>query len=141
MERCELSKIKLVVADDSDGFRKALVRFLSNYFEVLDAVADGGELIDSATVVNPDVIVSDVCMPVYSGLEAMRELYANGLEIPFVFVSGGKNTLGDNVIFVSKDNITDQLVPAIHKSVSDSQFALRGPLVEDGRRSGPVFSE
>jgi hypothetical protein len=47
-----------VVADDSDDFRRALARFLSNYFEILDAAADGRELINSATLVNPDVIVS-----------------------------------------------------------------------------------
>jgi CheY-like chemotaxis protein len=113
-----LSRIKLVVADDNDSFREALVRFLSNYFDVLDAVSDGGELIDSATLVNPDVIVSDVCMPLFTGPEAMHELYANGVKIPFVFVSAGENTLGDHLSFVSKDKITHQLVPAIQKSVS-----------------------
>jgi CheY-like chemotaxis protein len=135
----ELSRIKLVVADDSDGFRRALVRFLSNYFSVLDAVADGRELINSATLVNPDVIVSDVCMPIFTGLEAMRELYANGLKIPFVFVSGGENTLGDHVSFVSKDKIAHQLVPAIHQSVSGSPFVSHRPLVSDDRRPGPVL--
>jgi CheY-like chemotaxis protein len=113
-----LSRIRLVVADDNDAFRENLVRFLSRHFEVLDAVADGGELINSATLMNPDVIVSDVSMPVFTGLEAMHELYANGLKIPFVFVSAGENTLGDHVSFVSKEDIIHQLVPAIHKSVS-----------------------
>ena len=113
-----MSRIKLVVADDNDSFREALVRFLSNYFDVLDAVSDGGELIDSATLVNPDVIVSDVCMPLFTGPEAMHKLYANGVTIPFVFISGGENLLGDHVSFVSKDKIAHQLVPAIHKSVS-----------------------
>jgi CheY-like chemotaxis protein len=107
-----------VVADDDDAFRDSLVRFLSKHFDVLDVVSDGGELIDSATLVNPDVIVSDVCMPLFTGPEAMHELYANGIRIPFVFISAGENTLGDHVSFVSKDEITHQLVPAIQKSVS-----------------------
>ena len=107
-----------MVADDNDDFREALVRFLSQYFDILDAVSDGGELIDAATLVNPDVIVSDVCMPLFTGPEAMHELYASGVRIPFVFVSAGANTLGDDVSFVSKDKIAHQLVPAIHKSVS-----------------------
>jgi len=117
-----LARIKIVIADDDDDFRKALVRFLGNYFEILDAVGDGGELIHSATFMNPDVIVSDVCMPIFTGPEAMHELYANGFRIPFVFISGGENALGNHVSFVSKDKITHQLVPAIHKSVSGSLF-------------------
>ena len=131
-----MSRIKIVIADDDDAFRNSLVRFLHSHFEVLDAVADGGELIGSATVTNPDVIVSDVCMPVCSGPEAMHELYANGLKIPFVFISGGKDMSGDHVSFVSKDKITYQLVPAIQKSVSDSPFVSRGSAALDEKLPG-----
>jgi CheY-like chemotaxis protein len=128
----ELSRIKLVVADDDDAFRRYLVWFLSNYFQILDAVADGSELIDSATLVNPDVIVSDVCMPVFTGPEAIHELYAKGHKIPFVFIGPGENILGDHVSFVSKDKIAHQLVPAIHKSVSGSLSVSRRLPAADG---------
>jgi CheY-like chemotaxis protein len=136
-----LAGIKLVVADDNDSFRKALVRFLSNYFVVLDAVTDGGELINSATLLNPDVIVSDVCMPIITGPEAMHELNTRGITIPFVFVSAGENKIGDHVLFVSKDKITHQLLPAIQKIVSDSPFVSHKTLTADDRRPGQVLLE
>jgi two-component system, OmpR family, response regulator Irr len=113
-----LSGIKLVVADDDDTFRESLVLFLTNYFEVLDAVADGEELINSVTLANPDVIVSDVYMPTITGPEVMQELDKLGIIIPFVFIGAMDDILGDHDLFVSKVNIAHQLVPAIHKSMS-----------------------
>jgi CheY-like chemotaxis protein len=113
-----LTRIRIVVADDNDGFLEELVRFLGNHFEVLDAVSDGGELINSAIVAGPDVIVSDVCMPVFTGPEAMQELHTRGIKIPFVFISAEENTFEKHTSFVSKDKIPYQLVQAIQKIIS-----------------------
>jgi CheY-like chemotaxis protein len=131
-----MSRIKLVIADDDTSFRVGLVRFLSNFFDILDSVADGGELINSATLVNPDVIVSDVYMPVFTGPEAMNQLYADGIKIPFVFISAGENIFGDHISFVPKDKVAHQLVPAILRSASTSLLVLRGSPPPDGRFPG-----
>jgi CheY-like chemotaxis protein len=113
-----LARIRLVVADDNAEFLEELVRFLGNHFEVLAAVADGEELINSAILVNPDVIVSDVCMPVFTGPEAMQELHTRGIKIPFVLISADENASGKHTSFVFKDKIPNQLVEAIHKVIS-----------------------
>jgi CheY-like chemotaxis protein len=124
-----LSKIKIVIADDHREFRQLLVRLLSREFEVLDSVEHGMELIGSAIVLNPDVIVSDICMPRLSGPEAMNELNMRGLHIPFVFISASKDAMGTETSFVPKEDILKKLVPAIYGAASGqpySSFAVSG---------------
>jgi CheY-like chemotaxis protein len=56
-------------------------------FDIVGSVPDGGKLVDSAMSLDPDVIVSDIRMPVLSGPEAMKALRIAGYEIPFVLIS------------------------------------------------------
>jgi CheY-like chemotaxis protein len=50
--------------------------------EVLDAVADGGM---------PDLLLLDAMMPRKSGIDALRELRADGHEVPALIVSAHQN--------------------------------------------------
>jgi CheY-like chemotaxis protein len=132
-----LSKIKIVIAGDHRDFRQLLVRFLSREFEVLDSVEHGMELIGSAIVLNPDVIVCDICMPRISGPEAMDELNMRGLHIPFVFISPDENVIGPGALFVRKEAILKELVPAIFKAASGQPYSS---LVAPGEQHGPGYS-
>jgi CheY-like chemotaxis protein len=111
-------RIKLAIAEDNEVFRALLVGFLSFHFEVLYAVADGRSLVECVLLRNPDVIVSDVSMPIITGPQAMHELNTRGINIPFVFISAGENKLPEDAMFVSKGKIADDLLPAIQKSLS-----------------------
>jgi CheY-like chemotaxis protein len=82
-----MKRLKILVADDHAGMRDCIVNILRNDFEVIVAVADGVDLIKAAVVANPDVIVSDVNMPRLGGVEAMLELRAMGVGVPFVLVT------------------------------------------------------
>jgi CheY-like chemotaxis protein len=113
-----MGKLRIVVADDHESIRRSLVRFLSHEFEVLDAVEHGIELMGAAISLNPDVIVSDVCMPRLTGPEAMDELKMRGIHIPFVFISAGENVIRPQASFVPKDEILKNLVPAIYRAIS-----------------------
>ena len=132
-----MSKIRIVVADDHREFRHLLVRFLSREFEVLDSVEHGMELIGSAIVLNPDVIVSDICMPGFSGPEAMDELNMRGLHIPFVFVSASRDAIGTEASFVPKEDILKRLVPAINEAASGQRCS---PVAVSGEQYGSGYS-
>jgi DNA-binding NarL/FixJ family response regulator len=43
--------------------------------------------VESARTLRPDIIVSDVTMPVMSGLDAMRQLKAEGVTARFIFLT------------------------------------------------------
>jgi CheY-like chemotaxis protein len=113
-----VGKLRIVVADDHASIRRSLVRFLSREFEVIDSVEHGDELMGAAISLNPDVIVSDVCMPRLTGPEVMDELNMRGIHIPFVFISAGENAIGPQASFVPKDEILKNLVPAIYRAIS-----------------------
>ena len=78
---------RVVLAEDHLETAKRIFSILSADFEVVAMVANGEDLVRAVYRHSPDVVVSDVHMPVCNGLEAMRELRADGLNIPFVLVS------------------------------------------------------
>jgi len=83
--------LRVLVADDHEKVRDCLVRMLEREFKIVGAVSNGCELIDAATHLEPDVIVSDVLMPQLNGTKAMEILRAGGIDIPFVFVCSDKD--------------------------------------------------
>jgi DNA-binding NarL/FixJ family response regulator len=85
---------------------------------IAGAVTNGRQLVDAATALRPDVIVSDVSMPLVTGPDAMRELRARRLEIPFVLI--GTNSVAaaelireGAVAFVDKIDIGYELELAV----------------------------
>jgi DNA-binding NarL/FixJ family response regulator len=65
---------RILLADDHVVFTDGIVRILKDRFDVVGAVTDGHELIEAATRLTPEVIVSDISMPTLSGLETLRRL-------------------------------------------------------------------
>jgi DNA-binding NarL/FixJ family response regulator len=121
-----LGKLKILVADDHELMLRELIIFLSCEFEVVAAVSNGLAVVVSAMAVNPDVIVSDICMPGLTGPEAMVELSARGLRIPFVFVSACSSFMEPSASFVAKSNIWEELLPAIRAAASGRAYHSRG---------------
>ena len=58
------TKLRILIADDHEECRWAMMRLLSGEFDVIAAVADGQKLVDAAKLLLPDVIVSDIRMPI-----------------------------------------------------------------------------
>ncbi len=64
-----------------------VVELLSCEYDVVGAVSDGHALVEAATRMNPDVIVSDISMPILSGIEAVQQLSKSGLKARVIFLS------------------------------------------------------
>ena len=60
---------------DQDGFRVCTAR-------------NGAEALETLETITPDLILSDVVMPLMSGPKMIREMNARGIQIPVVFLSG-----------------------------------------------------
>lgn len=88
--------IRILIADDNADMREYLVRLLGESWAV-EAVADGAEALASAKAKVPDLVLSDIMMPVMDGVALLRELRADPQtrEIPVVLVSAraGEETL------------------------------------------------
>jgi signal transduction histidine kinase len=79
---------RVLVADDNSDMRQYLARLLSEQYEV-EAVADGQSALQSAHKNPPDLIVSDVMMPILDGFELLKALRAEKQTrtIPVVLLS------------------------------------------------------
>ncbi len=74
-----MSRISVLLADDNRVIRDMLASSLAEHFSVFAPVADGQALVEAALRRRPDVIVSDVSMPVLDGIAAMRRRFDSHL--------------------------------------------------------------
>jgi DNA-binding NarL/FixJ family response regulator len=65
---------RVLLADDHVLFAEALAQLLSGKYEVVGVVHNGRALLESARRLNPDVVITDITMPMLSGMEAVRML-------------------------------------------------------------------
>ncbi len=79
---------RVLIADDNSDMRHYLARLLSEQYEV-ETVADGRAAIQAVHERPPDLIVSDVMMPIIDGFEMMKALRADETNhtIPTVLLS------------------------------------------------------
>jgi two-component system, NarL family, response regulator NreC len=78
----------ILLADDCEMLGIALGELIAKTANLLERVKDGGELFDRACVLRPDIIISDISMPIMNGLDVMRQLKARGLPARFIFITG-----------------------------------------------------
>jgi response regulator NasT len=55
-----MRKLRVLIADDHEPVRSAIVQVLSNAFKIVGVAGDGEQLVDLALSLNPDVIVTDI---------------------------------------------------------------------------------
>ena len=81
-------KRRVLLADDHEIVVEGLKRILETKYELVAAVADGLELVAEAEKLRPDVIVTDISMPLLNGLDAVRQLKKKkGLRAKIVFLT------------------------------------------------------
>jgi DNA-binding NarL/FixJ family response regulator len=78
---------RLIVADDHCLVAEGIEHLLGEAFDLVDVVNDGNQLIDAVRRQRPDVVVTDISMPGLSGIEALKQLRAEGIRTPFIFLT------------------------------------------------------
>lgn len=124
-------KLRVVVADDHPLFRGVMTDLLAEEFEVVDVVCNGLDLLAAVVDLDPDIIVSDVSMPVLDGVEAVKQMRERGVHTPAVITSlDGENAarvaeLGA-AVFVDKCNLARELQQAVSMVACAAQSATPG---------------
>jgi signal transduction histidine kinase/DNA-binding response OmpR family regulator len=72
----EDARPRILVADDNSDMRQYLARLLAEHYEI-ETVADGQAAVEAAREQPPDLIVSDVMMPILDGFELLKVLRAD----------------------------------------------------------------
>ena len=123
-------RLRVLVADDEEFLRRAIVRLLEDTFTIVGQVSTGRELVSTAVELRPDVIVSDLEMPLMTGIAAMEMLRATGLTPPFVLVTATEPNVHEWIArgvpaIVDKADLPLDLVAAVQSVVAGHVFLSR----------------
>ena len=128
----------VLLADDHAIVTDGLSRILREAdFDVVGAVRDGQRLIDAATRLRPDVIITDVSMPGLTGLDVLARLRAERLDSKLIVLTMHNDAdLAADVIrggasgFLLKESAGDELVTAI-RHVLDGKVYITPIVTKD----------
>jgi DNA-binding NarL/FixJ family response regulator len=82
-----MRRVRVLLADDHTIVVEGLQSLLKDHFELIGTAADGRQLLDAARKLRPDVIVTDLSMPILSGLDALRQLKAEKVDAKVIFLT------------------------------------------------------
>lgn len=124
-----MGKVRVLLADDTSQLLKVAARILTPAFEIVGKVGDGKSLFESAMKLQPDVIVSDISMPVLNGIEAANKLKVSGCRSKIVFLTVHSDPdfvragLDSGALgYVVKSRMTTELVLAIQEALAGRTF-------------------
>jgi DNA-binding NarL/FixJ family response regulator len=81
------SRTRILIADDHSIFAEALRGYLDKTFAVIGVASDGRALLADAIRLRPDVIVTDITMPMLNGLDAAQRIREQVPNVRFVFLT------------------------------------------------------
>jgi DNA-binding NarL/FixJ family response regulator len=82
-----LSHVRVVLADDHQTILEKLTRLLEPEFEIVGTAGDGQSLVAAVTQLRPEVLVTDISMPISTGIEAVSKLRDSGCPSKVVFLT------------------------------------------------------
>jgi DNA-binding NarL/FixJ family response regulator len=122
-------KIRVLLADDQPMICEAVAKLLKPTYEIVASVADGQALIQAAIRMNPDVIVTDVSMPVLDGIEAANKLRDSGSASRIIFLTIHQDLefikacfAAGALAYVSKPRMSADLLSAIQEALVGHSF-------------------
>jgi DNA-binding NarL/FixJ family response regulator len=85
--------IRVLIADDQLLFAEALAGALSldHRIDVVGIAANGEEAVQLSGLLQPDVILMDLQMPLLNGIEATRRIVGGGMPVPRVLILTGSD--------------------------------------------------
>lgn len=126
-------RLSILIVEDNQELKRLIKNILLKKYVILEA-ENGEEGLELALKNIPDLIISDVMMPVMDGLEMIRQIKDNKdiCHIPIILLSA-KSSLDDRIIGLEQgvdDYITKPFSSTYLKARIDSLFAQRKQLQE-----------
>ena len=119
----------MLLADEHRNLSEKVASLLAPTFEVVGRVRDGQSLFDAAINLQPDLIISNISMPILNGIEATSKLKDSGCRSKVVFLT--VHTDPDYILrclatgahgYVVKCHMTTDLLPAINEALAGRNF-------------------
>lgn len=89
----------MLIVDDDEKVRSLLAELIESEGYEIAVANDGGSALDLFASFEPDVVISDVVMPVLDGIELCRRIKQNSktADIPVLLLSGNRNAAADSL--------------------------------------------
>ena len=134
-----MRRTRVLLADDHPMVLEGVAKILDDEFDVVGKVEDGRALVAAAKKLTPDVIVTDMTMPLLHGLEACRQLRLLALDPKVIFLTMHADVAYAKEVFEAgasgyllKRSAATELVEAIHTVIQGRVYLT--PLVfQDGQ--------
>lgn len=78
---------RILLADDHIAIIEEIRALVKDTYEVVGAVENGKKLVEAAQRLEPDLIITDISMPVMTGFEAACQIRALGVAAKLLFLT------------------------------------------------------
>jgi DNA-binding NarL/FixJ family response regulator len=130
LRRWIVPKIRVLLADDHQAMLTRVRRELSEEFEIVAMVGDGQAAVDAVMLHDPDVLVTDISMPVMDGLQVVSLLKGSHCRVRVVFLTIHEDADFFDAAFsagasayVTKARLSTDLILAIREVLKGHTFA------------------
>lgn len=82
-----MPRTKVLLADDHVVVAKGLEALLKDTFDLVGVVHDGRALLEAVETLRPDVVVTDISMPLLNGLDAVRQIRTRRPDVKVVVLT------------------------------------------------------
>lgn len=124
-----MNRVRILLADDHPHFSEFVEGLLDPNCEVVGKVSDGKALIQAAESLHPDIIVTDISMPVLNGMEAVEQLQKAGSQARVIFLTVHSDAdfmracLSIGAFgYITKPRVALDLLFAIHEALAGHLF-------------------
>ncbi len=123
--------IRVLIADDHAIVRKGFLQIVNETpdMRVVGEAANGQEVLEKVREMDCDVLVLDISMPRFSGLESLREIRYLRPELPVLILSmhsedqyAIRSLKAGAAGYLNKETAVEELVTAIRKVVSGGKY-------------------
>jgi DNA-binding NarL/FixJ family response regulator len=121
---------RILLAEDNPEMSKRVLTLLKSHFDIVGSVADGQQAIDSVFKHSPDILVSDLSMPILNGMEVALHLRDSGYCGKIIFLTVHEDNDYVEAAFsigvfgyVLKSRLDTDLIPAIQAALQGRKFA------------------
>jgi len=88
--------MKILIVEDEEGLREALIRTMTGEGYLADGAADGEEGYSMICSGLYDLVLLDIMLPVFDGLEVLRRIRKQGITVPVIMLTA-RSTVEDKV--------------------------------------------
>jgi len=124
-----MNRTKILLADDHRIFLEGLKNILETAYDVVALAENGQVLIEESLRLKPDVIITDISMPVMNGIEAIRQIRKHGMNPNVIFLTMHNDAFYAKEVldmgasgFILKHSASSELMNAIEQSLLGNSY-------------------